>query len=482
MKNAESRRGERVEKGIFLKSGEYFIRKYQPDRWEGPYKSIEAARAARNSKPVKPTKKSKSRGIKIEKGIYFDEKTGIYSARLYQKGKDGKQKEINLRFRTKEEARRARFQKTGAYTTVPLTVGEMVEMARDHHRKRNPERIDGPMRYLDTIEGHFGKDYLVPRIGDLGIESFRDFLDEKPSFYGTGFLAEGTKRKFLMQLSQCFRLALDAKRIREIPKFRHYQDRKKGVPCDIDWPIFWRVMNSVEQNKDDRLYLHLKTVRAMMVYILYLGPRLGDVLRARWSDIEGEYITFRSTKTNRKFKRQLPTGLKNELDGLEKVSEFMFSNPKTKKPFTDIYFYLDKMAKDAGVNVKVRPHKTRHLCADGIYHLSQGKLKVVKDWVGWENNQMAEYYLTERNNKDLGHKLDRLVRLAQDGDIKNPWDQIQDDPIKLLEKVVKVLPMGTCDYSQIATIAERIAIMARACSDKGNPDPCDLIPFKVAAG
>ena len=59
--------------------------------------------------------------------------------------------------------------------------------------------------------------------------------------------------------------------------------------------------------------------------------RKGEILSLEWENINFEYgyIDLLKTKTNRPRKIPLSTGLKEVFKGLERKSEYVFTNPKT---------------------------------------------------------------------------------------------------------------------------------------------------------
>ncbi len=458
---------DRALKGIYyrswMKEAPYYARIYLNGTEKFlPFKTLEGAKAARK-KPCKPKKKT-TRGTRLDKGLYCDpSQLKPYSVRTYSVGPNGKQKERVKRFHTEAEARNAL--EKGWKEKANITLGEMAELTRNYHIERKAPRLDVPLNRLKEIEDFFGSSLLASKVGGL-IPSFREYLDQRLKIDGTGLLSSTTKRKILEQLKQCFAIAVKAKHfpLEEVPEIPLYPARKDGVPCDLDWKTFWKVMNAVDTDKKNKSYPQRKTIKAMMIYIFYYGPRLNDALHAKWTDIKDGNLAFCSSKTDREFMRLMPEPLMEELENLPRLGPYMFANPKTGEPFTGVYRHLDAMCAHAGVKKKIRPHMLRHLCADNIFHLTGGDIKAVANWVGWGKEKMAQYYLTIRSVPILS-ELNTLVSMAKNGKPINPWEKKQSNTLSLLEQASQQMMKGDCDFEELAILAERIAKVARSLNE-----------------
>ncbi|MBX7123866.1 MAG: site-specific integrase [Opitutaceae bacterium] len=132
--------------------------------------------------------------------------------------------------------------------------------------------------------------------------------------------------------------------------------------------------NTVENYLGDQELAHLlKILRTdsnvavcrVALFLLSTGCRVGEALRAKWSDVDIERRLFVISATNSKSRKLRSVPLNDTaievLQALPKggESEFVFVNPETNKPFTDIRWSWVRLRKRAGFP-NLRLHDLRH--------------------------------------------------------------------------------------------------------------------------
>ena len=94
--------------------------------------------------------------------------------------------------------------------------------------------------------------------------------------------------------------------------------------------------------------------------------RRGEILNLEWKnvDLKRKVITLTATKSGKVRKIPISETLCKELNNLNKnkVSEFVFTNPKTNKNFTDIKKSFKSICTDAKIK-NLRFHDLRHTAA-----------------------------------------------------------------------------------------------------------------------
>lgn len=64
--------------------------------------------------------------------------------------------------------------------------------------------------------------------------------------------------------------------------------------------------------------------------------RREEIFGLKWVNVQNGYIELLKTKTNKPRKIPISKKLQGVFDGIEKTSEYVFTNPHTKQPFTNV--------------------------------------------------------------------------------------------------------------------------------------------------
>ncbi|MEI7474724.1 MAG: site-specific integrase [bacterium] len=101
---------------------------------------------------------------------------------------------------------------------------------------------------------------------------------------------------------------------------------------------------------------------SIVLCALHTGMRRGEILNLKWQNITGGYIELLETKSGKARKIPISNKLQEELDKLDKISEYVFTNPATKTKYMEIKKGFNKAVKDANIK-KFRFHDLRHTAA-----------------------------------------------------------------------------------------------------------------------
>ena len=143
-------------------------------------------------------------------------------------------------------------------------------------------------------------------------------------------------------------------------------------------------------------YVNAAKQNTMLKYIipmlLLTGARKREVLDARWEDIDFTRQSWRIafTKSGRERHVPLSAAAIALLQQIPKQNDYIFANPKTKKPFTTFYFSWNTARKAAGLD-GLRVHDLRHSFASFLVNAGCSLYEVQK-LLGHANIAMTQRY------------------------------------------------------------------------------------------
>ncbi|MFP4147131.1 MAG: tyrosine-type recombinase/integrase [Halorhodospira sp.] len=186
-----------------------------------------------------------------------------------------------------------------------------------------------------------------------------------------------------------------------------------------------------ENNKRERflspeevrqLFAHLESkknpwLRHIIAMLVFTGARRGEVLQARWADIEPERQVWRIPQPKATERRHVPLSdavvrLLEEL-GTWRYSEWLFPNPRTGRPFGSIYTSWNRARRDAGLP-EVRLHDLRHSFAS--YLVNQGhSLYEVQKLLGHTQIQTTQRYahLSQERLREASNNVGELLKASE---------------------------------------------------------------------
>lgn len=200
-------------------------------------------------------------------------------------------------------------------------------------------------------------------------------------------LSRGTANKFLIFLNQAYNLA------NEFELLQDYNPCKgvKEYELNNQRQIFLtkaqakRLLQEVEKSQNE----HLKYIIPML---LLTGARKREVLDAQWSDFDMNNMLWTIPITKNGKKRILPITepLQELLNLIPKQSKYLFTSPKTNKPYTTIFQSWDTARTKANLP-EVRIHDLRHTYASALVN-AKCSLYEVQVLLGHSTAKMTQRY------------------------------------------------------------------------------------------
>jgi len=201
--------------------------------------------------------------------------------------------------------------------------------------KANKRSWKGDSCYAIVLKEYF-KDKALCEITPFSIEKFKHERIKTPTQHGTPRAHASVNREFEM-LSRLFNLAIDFKKAESNPcsrvrKFKLDNERYRYLLPEEE-PILMNVLVNKRA--------HLK---GMIVVALGLGLRKREQLNLRRDQVDFSRNVVIAARTKGRKNREIPMDvlnpevrniLLNLCDG-KKPDDYVFENPKTGKPFTDI--------------------------------------------------------------------------------------------------------------------------------------------------
>jgi site-specific recombinase XerD len=155
--------------------------------------------------------------------------------------------------------------------------------------------------------------------------------------------------------------------------------------------------------------------RALILAFYTLGLRFGEARLLTWEDCDLENRVMRTIQKGGTYKVLPMTKLLAEsleaLKPAKKRKGFIFVNPRTGKPYTDIRKSLQTATAAAKVNKRVYPHLFRHSVA--TYGVGKNiNLRSIQGFLGHSDSRVTEWY-THVNTEHLEAISSQLDRDAE---------------------------------------------------------------------
>ena len=228
---------------------------------------------------------------------------------------------------------------------------------------RLKEAVDLYLQYSKTNKKSFKSDLTLTKhimnffqnidlieITPTLVEDFKQYLANDLN------LKNATINRHLEALSKIFNICISNKLIDKNP-LQNVKKMKKN-----NYKIRF-----LSKDEEKRLFAYLpKYLSDIVICALKTGMRKGEILNLKWGNIDFKVdcIELLNTKSGKKRKIPLSAKLKKVLLQIKEnnESEYIFINPRTQKPFSDIKKSFNSAVKNAKIK-NFRFHDLRHTFA-----------------------------------------------------------------------------------------------------------------------
>ena len=205
---------------------------------------------------------------------------------------------------------------------VVITLKEIMNGYIENAKVKNKTAKIAVLQSKYILE-YFGDKKDVSKIKPVDIERFMLYLINKGS-------SNATVNRYLSALKRAYNIQIKNKKLNYNPTNdvdKLYEDNSRDVVLSHTQ---WKELEHVLQGD----------LKDMVIFALNTGFRKGNVFLSRWEQINwnGNYIQLlkQENKGHKSIKIPLTETLKTMLNSRNRNSEYIFVNPKTNKPYTDI--------------------------------------------------------------------------------------------------------------------------------------------------
>lgn len=254
---------------------------------------------------------------------------------------------------------------------------------------------------------------FIDFLGDKPINEITPAIIEKWKKYRSNCKVKTTTGKGFKELDRLVSKSSINREIRSLSKMF-------SIAVDNDWleyNPFFKVKKFKEENKLER---HLSVdeekklmasaegtfMKPILICLLHTGMRPIELKQLKWKCVHFEegYIDILKTKSGKPRKVPLSNTLKTELENLSRLSEYVFTNPKTLKPYVNIRDKFMDLC-EANEITDIRLYDLRHTAGTRM-NATTGDIVVVKDILGHSNLNVTQRY---------AHPIPERKKLAIEG-------------------------------------------------------------------
>lgn len=234
-------------------------------------------------------------------------------------------------------------------------------------------------KYMLNIIKDYFKQIVLEDINLKFLEEFKNYLlvDRK--------LSNATVNRYRALLSKLFNIAIANKLITTNPIKEVVKLRENNFKIRF-----------LTKEEEERLFIVLNKTNShltpIIICALQTGMRRGEIFNLKWSNIDFEYgfIELLETKSGKSRKIPISDKLQKVFETLNQNTTYVFTNPETNLPYTDIKKSFKSILKKANIE-NFRFHDFRHTVATRLA-TSNIDLIVVKEILGHADIQTTMRY------------------------------------------------------------------------------------------
>ena len=268
----------------------------------------------------------------------------------------------------------------------------------ENYAKVNKRSWQDDVYCIGIINKRLGSSY-IDALKSLDIERFKSERLKKG-------ISKSRINRYIALLKRMFNLAIDWRYLEENPakKVKLYSEKDN---------LKERILTKEEEKRLlEESSEHLKPI---ILTALYSGLRRGEVLSLKWNQIDFSRRTIRAEKTKSCKIRIIPINnlLFQELTRLKEhsgKSDYVFLNPKTRKPLKEVKTAFNAAVRRAGIS-GVRFHDLRHTFASRLVEKGVD-LITVKELLGHHSVVITQRY-THSNSEQKRKAVENLVGIEE---------------------------------------------------------------------
>lgn len=262
---------------------------------------------------------------------------------------------------------------------------EELEKAYTEYAKNNKRSWKNERWIIQRFLAYFGGK-RIKDIDSILIEKYRTKRKKERKKDGTP-LSNATLNREREILSKMFSIAVDNGWLDQNPCL-------KVKPLREDNIIERYIDKDEESNLLNACNGQYEYMRPIIICAIYSGCRKSEILKLKWEcvNLRDRYITLLDTKNGKKRTIPISPILLKELEilNVNRVSDYVFTNPETGKPYYDIRRSYKALLKTANIE-NLRFHDLRH--TNGTRLVSCGaSLADVKDILGHADLKTTSRY------------------------------------------------------------------------------------------
>lgn len=200
-------------------------------------------------------------------------------------------------------------------------------------------------------------------------------------------------------IKRCFSLAKTNKKIR----FNPCDDLKK-----------LRIVNPTKrylskEEEEKLLSVCSPTMKAIIIIALHTGMRCSEIKNLKWSDVflKDKYLIALNTKNGKSRKLLITPQMSEVLKGMPRLSDYVFTNPLTKKKYRDFKSSFNRAVERAGIE-HITFHELRHTTASRLNELGVD-LSTIQEYLDHSDARTTQKYI----HKPRKNILDAVSKLSE---------------------------------------------------------------------